>query len=124
MFDWIKKLFYSKDFDGYSKNEKLENSNTSSASINKTTTPPTTPTTPQTTTPIIYGPKGQTGISGLPGLQGHTGFTGSSSYIGNGYQVCTEEGCYSFFKVNNKNEKRCPTCVQKNREKQIKKLLE
>lgn len=129
MFDWIKNLFYSKDFDGYSKNEKLKNSNSISTSINKTITPPTaplptTPTTSQTTIPIVFGPKGQTGISGSSGLQGQPGFTGSSSPIGTGWIICTEEGCHVIFKPVTKNQKRCDSCTQKNRENQIKKLLE
>jgi hypothetical protein len=132
MFGWFKKIFTSKEFGEYSKSEKVINNNTTTTPKTNNPNPitNTTPTTPQTTLPqtitppSIWGPQGQTGLMGVSGSQGQTGFTGSSSYIGNGYQVCTEEGCYSFFKVNNKNEKRCPTCVQKIREEKIEKLLE
>jgi hypothetical protein len=119
MFDWFKKLFSSKDYGEYSKNEKPNY------------IPPQPPSIPppiRGNAPIVRGSvvtsgmmNGLIGQSGQTGQAGNPGYTHSSGSMGQNYIVCEE--CYIIFAPNQKTN-HCPSCTQKLREEKINQILD
>jgi hypothetical protein len=127
MFDWFKKLFSSKDFDEYSKNEKPNYILPQPLSIPTLIQPTQQTTTPP---PIVRGVSGisgpmNSGLIGQPGQKGQNGnpgWTHSSGSMGQNYYIVCE-GCFIIF-VPNQKANHCPSCTQKLREEKINQILE